>query len=541
MKSAEARWLFAFSAILVAITTLPYLAGYFSASADWRFTGFVFGVEDGNSYIAKMLLGAKGSWLFRTPYTLEPQGGVLAFVPYMLLGKLAGGEAVHEQLVALYHAFRVVSIPLVVVATYRFASLFLAEPAWRRWATLLATLGGGAGWALLALGKVRLWGDLPLEFYSPESFGFLSIFGLPHLALARAMMLFGLEHYLRSMSDGTMSWKAGAWFLGLALVHPLALISVYAVLGLHLGVVLLLPSHSDDRRRWGLVRVKAVALTILPSACLLALTALRLATDPFLQVWAAQNQIRSPHPLHYLLAYGAVLIPAALGALGQARLAAGGYRLLPLVWAGAVPLLAYAPLAIQRRLPDGAWVALAIMAAAGLAGRRPRRLAAALPTLLLAYSMLSSLLLLTGGLQVSLNPAEPAFRPADEVRLFERLAQDADQGSPVIASYATGNALPAWAAVSVAAGLGPESAHLDDWLAKIAHFFASETPDRERAQFLRSEGFRFVFAGPHERELGAWEPASASFLSLRAQAGEYALYAVVEPHARIEPAAGSGR
>ncbi|HKZ54408.1 MAG TPA: hypothetical protein VJ123_02930 [Anaerolineales bacterium] len=540
MKSAEARWVLVYSAVLAAITTIPYLAGYSVANANWRFTGFVFGVEDGNSYIAKMLLGAQGSWLFRTPYTLEPQGGVLAFVPYILLGKLAGGAAVHEQLVALYHAFRVVSIPLLVLATYRFASLFLAEPAWRRWATLLATLGGGAGWALLALGSERLWGDLPLEFYSPESFGFLSIFSLPHLALARAMMLFGLEQYLRMMRDGTMNWRPTLWFLGLTLVHPLALISVYAVLGLHLVVVLLLPSRSDDRRRKGLDRLKAATLTILPSACLLALTALRFATDAFLQVWAAQNQIPSPHPLHYLLAYGAVMFPAALGAVRQARLGEG-YGLLPLVWAGAVPLLAYAPFAIQRRLPDGAWAALAILAAAGLAGRRPGRFTAALPTLLLAYSMVSSLLLLTGGLQVSLHPSEPVFRPADEVQLFERLALETERGSPVLASYATANALPAWAPVRVAAGHGPESAYLDDWLDKIARFFAIETSDRERMQFLRSEGFRFVFYGPHERELGAWDAAGASFLSLRAQAGAYALYAVVEPHALVERAGDGAR
>ena len=39
--------------------------------------GFIFAVEDGNSYIAKMLSGVQGAWLFRTPYTSMQQGGVL--------------------------------------------------------------------------------------------------------------------------------------------------------------------------------------------------------------------------------------------------------------------------------------------------------------------------------------------------------------------------------------------------------------------------------------------------------------------------------
>ena len=37
--------------------------------------------------------------------------------------------------------------------------------------------------------------------------------------------------------------------------------------------------------------------------------------DPFLQRWTAQSSIPSPHPLHYLLAYGVMLIPAILGGL----------------------------------------------------------------------------------------------------------------------------------------------------------------------------------------------------------------------------------
>ena len=81
----ERRWVLAFAIILMVITTLPYILGYARAGGDWEFTGFVFGVEDGNSYIAKMLSGASGNWLFFSPYTAYPQHGVIAFLPYILL------------------------------------------------------------------------------------------------------------------------------------------------------------------------------------------------------------------------------------------------------------------------------------------------------------------------------------------------------------------------------------------------------------------------------------------------------------------------
>src|SRR5512133_2999907 len=88
------------------VTTLPYLFAYSQQGASWRFTGFLFGIEDGNSYIAKMLNGTAGAWLFRTPYSALPQNGVLLFFFYILLGKLAAPPGLHDQLVGMFHLTR---------------------------------------------------------------------------------------------------------------------------------------------------------------------------------------------------------------------------------------------------------------------------------------------------------------------------------------------------------------------------------------------------------------------------------------------------
>jgi len=69
----ERKFALFFAALLCLITLIPYVAGFAAQGADWRFTGFLIGVEDGNSYIAKMLSGAQGDWLFRTPYSSETQ------------------------------------------------------------------------------------------------------------------------------------------------------------------------------------------------------------------------------------------------------------------------------------------------------------------------------------------------------------------------------------------------------------------------------------------------------------------------------------
>ena len=65
----------------MALLTLPYLIAYSSQGRGSRFSGFLFGVEDGNSYIADMRQGADGAWLFRDPYTSESQRGEPLYLP----------------------------------------------------------------------------------------------------------------------------------------------------------------------------------------------------------------------------------------------------------------------------------------------------------------------------------------------------------------------------------------------------------------------------------------------------------------------------
>lgn len=244
-----------FAAALLSATTLPYLIGFASQGEAWRFTGFVFGVEDGNSYLAKMLRGSAGDWLFRSPYSAAPQRGVLAYLPYLLLGKLAAGAAAHEQLTALFHLFRLGAGFLAIRATYDFLALFVAEIRLRRLGLLLASAGGGLGWIFALPGRPDWPGSLPLEFYSPEAFGFLALYGLPHLALARALALWGLVAYLKAAGEPVRQaglrrgWRIGRLWLLAGLAHPLAGVTLLAVVGAYLLALAGWQSYRRARRQ----------------------------------------------------------------------------------------------------------------------------------------------------------------------------------------------------------------------------------------------------------------------------------------------------
>jgi hypothetical protein len=489
ISKAESKWLFWFTVLVLAITSIPYLLGYFRQGADWRFTGFIFGVEDGNSYIAKMLNGAAGDWLFKTPYTAYPQNGFLAFLPYILLGKLTAAPGQHEQLVFLYQLFRWFAGFLMIRATYDFVTLFIEDISLRKLGTAVIILGGGVGW-LAFLGLGFLWKDgLPLEFYSPESFGFLSLLGLPHLALARAMMLWGLCYYLRPTTGKSKILdfikNNGVWFL-MGLVQPLTIVTGWAVILAHFGLLGIIGLWKKRKgapiveMNWRPYLNRALGVFIV-SVPFVVYNLVAFLIYPFLKEWAAQNIIISPPILDYLLAY-LLLLPFVVWGIVKTFQNISSESLLVTGWVLIFPFLAAAPTNLQRRLPEGVWAALVILALLGLlkSGTRIK----ILWQLAGGLSLISSILLVLGIIMALWAPAIPLYRPKTEIEVFKYLDSNAKAGQVVLASPIISNALPAWVPLHTLVGHGPESIHNKEIMPKVNAFLRDELTDAEARVLL---------------------------------------------------------
>ncbi|MBL8163839.1 MAG: hypothetical protein JNJ61_17765, partial [Anaerolineae bacterium] len=197
-----------FALLLILLTSAPYWLAWSRAGTEWQFSGFLFGADDGYSYLGKMRLGVRGLWEFYLFYTPEPHASApLTFLPYILPGQIVrlftspADPGATALLAGIFGLMRVIFDALLIVVLYRFIAAFIASPAGRFRALLLATLGGGLGW-VIALG-----GGLPPEFYIPEGFSFLILWGLPHLALARAALLGALLLILQ-MAQNEDEWRS---------------------------------------------------------------------------------------------------------------------------------------------------------------------------------------------------------------------------------------------------------------------------------------------------------------------------------------------
>ncbi len=489
---AEWRWVLLFAVIVSVLLTLPYLAAYSAQGEAWSFSGFLFGVEDGNSYIADMRQGAEGAWLFHIPYTTEPQRGALLYLPFLLLGKLAGGAAMHEQLVALFHLARIAAGIAMLLAIYRFLASFIESVALRRWGLAAAGFGGGFGWILLAKPTY------PLEFTSPEAFGFLSLFGLPHLAAARACLLLALA-WLVSGGSAAKAKSRGVK-IGLVLVlgwffQPLVVVVAWAVMAAYLALLFVrnrirrLPASAFLRET--LVRVLiAAAITIPP----VIYSALSFALDPVLRQWGAQNTLPSPPIWEYLISYSVLLAPALAGAWLAWN--EDDRRMLPAGWMLIFPIMIYFPVTIQRRLAEGFWMALVVLALFFVERKLRDWTRRAAFVLCMALLLPAAVFFWGKSILYSLHPAAPVFISTAEVRALEWLDANAEPGAVVIGPYAVENALPAYADLTAFIGHGPETLNLGEKEMLVNIVLDGGRTDDDRIAALRESSAQYVLVGP---------------------------------------------
>jgi hypothetical protein len=536
--NSERRWVTVFALIVMTFTSIPYILGYVAQGEEWRFTGFMFGVEDGNSYIGKMLRGTQGDWLFKTPYTAKDQGGAFIFLPYILLGKLASNKNQHFQLVIIYHVFRFTGGVFSIYAIYDFISLYIRHLHLRKFGVVLVTLGGGLGWFLVMVGRTEWVGSLPIDFYSPETFGFLGIYGIAHLPWARAFFFWGLRGYLlqaQNLIDKDKKFlnkhvvQTGIIWLITGLFNPITGVVIGVVANIHvIGLIVLQISYLLQRKspNWDIVRryaVSAISIGLIALPLVLYYSIVFL-TDPFLKSFSAQNQLPAPHFLHYLVAYG-LLIPFVILGIKAIINDRSEFGYLLVAWVMLLPIVLLIPLSLQRRLIEGLWVALVILSLVAYEKIQDRKFKRLYWVLLLVFP--STVFLIFGGVVTAINHHVPVFRRVDEVMAFEFLAAESDSHDVVLCSYETGNALPAWAPVFVIIGHGPESAGIKENAPRVAAFYQKQTAENDRLILLNEFAVDFVFWGPTERIYGNWEPGNADFLTLIFLQGDYQVYKVI--------------
>ncbi len=538
----EWRWVLIWTLVALMVTSVPYVVGWLRSTPDRVFGGMTIAIEDGYSYLANMKEGAVGQWLFQLQYTSEPHTPTLFYLFYLLLGKVSALTGLSTPLT--YHLARLFFDTILLAVIYRFIAIFTAWRSVRRIAFLLIVFSGGLGWLLLLTGHGSWLGSVPVDLYLPEGFAFLVLYAFPHLALAQALLLLGFICLWRPRA--AWRWRDSVWaglcWLAMGFIVPFFVVVVGAV------ALTILAATSWQQRRLQWRDARAYLIAGLIAAPIAVYSFLMFSLDPILGVWAAQNVVLSPHPLHYVLGYGLIGTLAVMGIFAARRHKLIDVRLLS--WAVVIPFLVYIPFNLQRRLIEGWQIVMALYAAIGLVyavfpvwrrSRIVRRLTQRrrytrhgmttwfqAGVLVVSAATYAVLLVDQTARMVAQQP--PSFRAGGELAALHWLDERVTYDDVILSSYNTGNFLPAMVGAKVFLGHGPETAYSDRKRQLVDQFYNTDTSDDWRRGFLRQWPITYVFFGPLEKQVGGFDPAPVDYLKLEYDQGGYRIYRVVKPN-----------
>jgi hypothetical protein len=515
------------SLALLLITSIPYFVGYWTAPADKWFSGVIFNVHDTTQYLSWMR--ESGSRVFiENKLTSEPNAAIFFNLHWFIPGRVAAWLGL--DLTEVYQLFRLIAVPVCVVAGYWFCGLFFTDARKRRFAFWLGTLTSGVGWVWVVEKYVNGLTDVrfPTDVYTTPGNTFWLMLASPHLTLALALVLavLGLAWLSLDRKDYRFAIGAAATALFLGLGHIYDLVIVWAVLGMW-GALLTLRDGWQWRTFWSLLIVVAVS-----APATLYFGWVSSEANPMWQIALQQyDNLGSftPSPLHLLIFLGLTGGVAGIGVVAYLRpafrqplafLRAQSNRTLFLVgWFVANLVIIYLPLKFAVMLLLAIQFMLAVWATDFVFDRvvpwlQTRTVFAQWAPLLLLAAVLPTNLYLLGWRVLDIRRHDyPFYLHRDEVAAMQCLEVNASPDDVVLSEFYTGHYLP---------GLAGTRAYLSnavmtiDFHAKreaVSRFFNADTPESERRSILAAGGVRYVFYGPLERAAGGFNPAQADYLT----------------------------
>ncbi len=445
---------------------LPYLTGYANSTPANHFGGFFLYEQDGYSYLAKMRQGAQGAWDFHLPYTSEDeyQGGGLALMFYIVVGKLAGLGLDYPL---IYHSARLLSTLFLLLVLWRFISRFIANDAWKilTWGLLLFS----GGWGLL-FSTVVDPKYVAYELIAPDAYLFTILYGPPHVILGFALLLSWIIYTLDSIQADQARLPRRLLIAnligGLAALSREAYGPVFAGLfAIYLVAVTL--QHRKIPWREGII----VAMSSILAGAYGVYMLIAYRQIPGFAAWYQQNPFESPALIDLVLGFAPILLLALLGRRAFKALPSSAERTFLVAWLFAAPVMTYLPIAISRRLIAGWQIPLSIFAAYGLLHLwRKRRVFA----IVAAISVLTAtLLIILGGNARVAAQQPPLYITADQQAVLDWLGANTTDRDVVLSDWEFGNLVPIFADARIFIGHPIETIDYENKRAQVDEFFTA--------------------------------------------------------------------
>ncbi len=504
VSPAEWRWVITISALLMALTFVPYAWAFASNASNpsAQFMGILTNPQDGASYLAKIGEGARGQWLFTLAYTPENSDGSLLFEFYLLLGHVAALAGLSPVLA--FHVARFAAGFVMYVALYHLGASIWQRLNTRRLFFGLVAVGSGLGWLLVALVPSLN----PVDVYVPEAIPFYATLANPHFPASIALLALLVSKFVDVFRPGFKSTptvqngglSVALIALALVLILPQAWMPFAAALCVYLAVQTL-----RTRRLPPEYQIRWTVLAVFPALPIVLYDLALVSANPVYHIWNEQNQTLSGTPFNYVFGFGLLLVIALPGIIRAVRRFEPDGDQLMLIWLITNIVLLYFPTNVQRRFVTGLIIPIGYFAARSLAdywvnqvrAKRRELVLAAMFVLLIPSNVLVLLLPLAGIMQPLLGIQNYQTLSGDYSQALEWLNMHTTPDSIVLAPPRPSLWIPAVSPARVVYGHPFETINADIKLQQVNDWYAG----RNCTALLDAYHIQYALTGPEDTGL----------------------------------------
>lgn len=468
--------------LFILLILFPYVVAWESGDANMIFGGFLLNPIDGNSYLAKMAEGARGSWLFYLPYTAQPGTGSLLFLFYLFLGHLA--RIFHLPLLLTYHIARIAGGIILFWAIVRLVERLRLPTSEKSALLWWLAIGSGMGWIVSSGSK-----ELPVDLWVAETYPFMSAYTNPHFPISLALMLFILEPVNNRIQQALHILFA----LFLSIILPFGSVIILIVDWGEQFVHHLRKEPTNWRNPL------LLAIATLP---ILIYDQLIVRIDPVLAIWNAQNQTPSPSLGILFLAFLPGL-PFAIYCFIKVIQQKRDDLLALAIWMVAGFLALIIPLGLQRRFMLGLYIPVTCLAVAGLSDllKKRRKLIGIVLAICVFMTLPSNLIVLGSAWYGIQNHDSSIYLFKSERDSFQWIAQNTNPDAVILAGPETGLLIPAYTGRRVLYGHPFETVN-SSLEKKFTEDYYSGKIQLSGEELYRNHSVEYVYYGPREQGMG---------------------------------------
>lgn len=464
-----------------------------------------------------------GHWLGKNLFTAEPQIATQINPVWWLAGGLARLPFISTPWA--FELLRALGAVILVLVIWLFITEFIPRPRWRSIALVLTLFGsGGIGGIIYLVTNHQLSATSIVAFnavdvWFKDGFPFGILLSSPNNMASLICLLLVIYFFKKGERTPGFFWISGLLTGLLALIHTYTALIVYLLaLVLFLISLFLKTNYRETGRQ--------IVYFLVPSLPLLLYQIGAFWAVPSLYGWWQQNILLSPPPGYYLAGCLAIFPFTIWGILEIIRRKLWSTKLL-LIWLFLLPVLFYLPVTFQRKLAEGFYVPIVLVAVIGLSYLVPvwAKQWSAWSKLkkfdVIALGLIWALLVffstgvdVTELAQAHLTSLHAPYQVSRElISACAWLADNTPEDSVVLSAFENGSLIPAFSGRPVYLGHDHQTINFPTKTEKTRSFFQDGLPDSERQSFLHENNIKYIFYAAAEKNSSAnFDPSQSTFL-----------------------------